>query len=1464
VPTHRSSKLGLRSQGWTVAPILAACAFAAAFAQRPGKTFADSRVEMSANPGLFLHQVSQLWSSTSDLGHVGSAQFVGYLFPMAPWFAFAHAIGIPMWITERLWMGALLALAAWGVVVLMGDLYDRRRGLAHVVAGVLFAANPYTATFGSRATVALLAYVAMPWLMVAAHRGLREPRGWRWPILFAFVLAAAGGGVNAAFLPWVIAAPALLVLYEWIVLERTWAGVRSFAWRTALCTVVASLWWLVPVSLHSRYGGNFLSFLEQPAAIWSTTSMSESLRLLGYWILYFATGYQPPAEPSVSVASPYLFNAAIIIATFAVPLIAILGLRWSRSWRYAPFFGLMVVLGVVAMSIGFPEGKPLERLLINSYYDVGSLQFIRTTYKAAPDVAIGLCCLAGAAAAALVSGARRGMLRVYGYRIPAWGLLPLLLIPVGYALPLFDGTAIDNRLTYEVPGYWKAAMANAGRTTAADKRIMVLPGQLFSWYRWGETVVSIAPTLTGRPVLVRQATLYADPRSSQLLTSVDDLVQQGRLVPGQLPELLRLMGVGRVLVPADGIPSQSGEPDPATAVRVLRADFPVKSASATFGRKRTYTPVAGRGGTPVSLPDIRSYPVDSGPGIVRVHPRTGATVLDGDAEGIGELAGVNGLDPSRALFYAGDLNPPELRDQVRSGATLVFTDSNRRRFVSGSRTTLNKSATLGPTDSIPASLPSYDLFPDRGTESQTVALYSGLNYLRTPLFEGTGLRPENRPYAAFDGRLDTAWLASVPDPRLRYIELGLKRPMPIVTMRVHAHADVLGGTSRLAVSVNGGPEKSYPLNFGWTNVPLAAADVRTLRLRVAGVVLGGGLGGLDEVQIPGLRVRETLRTPTLLANETRGMDLSHNPVDVVLQRSTADYPYRSGKDVEAAQEGRSVDQVDAERGMERDVTLPVARTFTLDGWGSASPSASDVAFDRVAGIPSDWQFRSSSRFEGWPIHRASSAFDGNPKTAWVGDYLKQQFAWLSVKAPHQFTLSSFQLKPLSDDFAFPTLLEVRGSNGFRAQVRVADDGTVVLPRSIRTSFLRLNILSLRGPFGPRLLRAVAISEVQIPGLNAPTPRRHGAFTTPCGELAVSAGGQRATAAVSGTIEQLDAGLPLKLKGCGSSATLSLAAGNNQISVRPGAFTRADHLRLASAAPAGTPAIAPAADVQDPGHGTDGTRTGVKLVAPNASWLVLGESYSRGWEAWCTLPNGHEQSLGRPLAIDGFANGWRAPPGCTRARFYFTPQSRATASYVVSAVGGGLMVLVLIAGVALRRRRVTVTLRRPFLRPAAAPAPIWPDPPAWGPAPADPIRAMQWPAALGVALAAGAVGGFVFAVRAGVVIAIVTFALLLFGITARRLLAAAALAIVAVTLAYVVSPAPNEGGFYFYYALHYITAHWIALAAICFLGTAACLMTWDVRTAAGQPPPGEGPQRGNAGLPRPLRGLRIRRRGAARS
>jgi len=233
---------------------LAAASFAVAFAQRPGKAVLDTRIELSTDPALFLHRVYAVWSSTGDLGHVQGGQFVGYLFPMAPWFAFADWIGMPVWVAQRIWLGALLALAAWGVVRLLDVLYSRRRGLAHLAAGGLYAANPYVAVWMARGSVALLAYAAVPWLLLAAHRGMVEPRQWRWPALIGLLLAASGAGVNAAVVVWILPAPVALALYEALVLHRGGSALWSFGWRAAFCAVLGSAWWAIPLLIQSLYG----------------------------------------------------------------------------------------------------------------------------------------------------------------------------------------------------------------------------------------------------------------------------------------------------------------------------------------------------------------------------------------------------------------------------------------------------------------------------------------------------------------------------------------------------------------------------------------------------------------------------------------------------------------------------------------------------------------------------------------------------------------------------------------------------------------------------------------------------------------------------------------------------------------------------------------------------------------------------------------------------------------------------------------------------------------------------------------------------------------------------------------------------------------------------------------------------------------------------------------------------------
>jgi hypothetical protein len=340
---------------------LALISYAVAFIQRPGQIFTDTRIELTVDPVRFLHSVASVWSNTEDFGHVQSGQFVGYLAPMAPWYAFAHAIGIPTWMAERIWLGTLLAVAAWGMVRLMEALLDRRPGVAHAVAALLFIANPYVVVAIGRATVVLLAYAALPWLLLFTYRGVRTPRSWRAPAAIGLTFALTGGGVNAALLFWIALPPIALVLYEVLVTgSASWRTAIGFAVRSVVCLIVSSLWWVVPVLLQTRYGADFLKFTEQPFVIFATPSVSESLRLLGYWLMYSGVG-PGPFLPVVSVAQLYLFNPWVIAASFLVPLFAFGGLLRTRRWAYAPFFMFVAVATLIIMSAGFPPGGPARR-----------------------------------------------------------------------------------------------------------------------------------------------------------------------------------------------------------------------------------------------------------------------------------------------------------------------------------------------------------------------------------------------------------------------------------------------------------------------------------------------------------------------------------------------------------------------------------------------------------------------------------------------------------------------------------------------------------------------------------------------------------------------------------------------------------------------------------------------------------------------------------------------------------------------------------------------------------------------------------------------------------------------------------------------------------------------------------------------------------------------------------------------
>ena len=133
--------------------------------------------------------------------------------------------------------------------------------------------------------------------------------------------------------------------------------------------------------------------------------------------------------------------------------------------------------------------------------------------------------------------------------------------------------------------------------------------------------------------------------------------------------------------------------------------------------------------------------------------------------------------------------------------------------------------------------------------------------------------------------------------------------------------------------------------------------------------------------------------------------------------------------------------------------------------------------------------------------------------------------------------------------------------------------------------------------------------------------------------------------------------------------------------------------------------------------------------PEPSFLVLGESYNRGWRAECD-----GRSLGSPHVIDGFANGWRVEPGRTPCRLTSAGRSE-----------GGL------ARLRDRRARLLALLGFLLIRRRRALAATAGDGDEWTPRPDD--APWRLPLARRARRRRGGRGrfGFAFALRAGVVI-----------------------------------------------------------------------------------------------------------------
>ena len=495
------------------------------------------------------------------------------------------------------------------------------------------------------------------------------------------------------------------------------------------------------------------------------------------------------------------------------------------------------------------------------------------------------------------------------------------------------------------------------------------------------------------------------------------------------------------------------------------------------------------------------------------------------------------------------------------------------------------------------------------------------------------------------------------------------------------------------------------------------------------------------------------------------------------------------------QAGLLRDQRDPEAQLARTFDLPAPRSFILLAHMRGRSDAPDNEFDALVGASGAVRATGSARFESAPAHRASSALDGDPKTAWIGAWVPGHRAWLGWRTREPRALRQLRLVPPRATLRRPTTVRVTVDGHATGALAVADDGAVALPSGLRGTDVRIDVLDARFPpgTGPRLRqrRAVAVAEV-VGGPRMHVPRS-GPLDAPC-ERAAALDGHPIALRPVGDIDRLDAGAPLSALSCGGP--LRLAAGEHELLGRKATLVL-DQLGLFSVVtPAPAAGLSPGR-VLSQGDADGGSRSDVRVDVDRPAWLVLGESYNRGWRATCD-----GRSLGAPQPLQGYANGWPVAAGCRAVSFRFGPDRLLLPFYLLSLVFS----LAFLALIALRRRDLRA---QAAAQAAPAAVPVEPEPAVWKPA----------HAALAGLVVFGVVG-FVFALRAGAVAGPAIALLLYLRLPTQRLVLAAcgALAVV-VPVLYIAFPGRDAGGYSSYYPTSHLGAHWVAVGAVVLLALA---------------------------------------------
>ncbi|MEV6277259.1 alpha-(1-_3)-arabinofuranosyltransferase [Nocardia sp. NPDC051832] len=1300
---------------WLAGTVVAA--FLLTFLQAPGSTVADTKYDLAQNPFGFLERAAHLWSSQAPMGQVQN-QAYGYFFPHGAFFSAGHALGLPAWVTQRIWWALLLLAGFWGIVRLCETLGIGSRG-SRVLAAAAFALSPRVLTTLGSISSETLPMMLAPWVLLApaalatATRGdsvrgtggpgyrKRKLGGARSPAGSALALALMGS-VNAvatvaAFLPallwWASARP-----------DRRWWRF-TLAWVPLL--VLAVFWWAVPLLLLGKVSPPFLDYIESSGVTTQWASLGEVLRGTDSWT--------PFVSPERIAGAVLVTQPAAVLATGLIAAAGMAGLA-LRTMPYRGRLTLILLVGLTGICAGYVgelSGPFAESVRV--FLDSGGAP-LRNVHKLEPLIRLPL-----------VLGLAHLLARIplpAAVPMPVWrnafahperdkrvAVAALLLTALALSTSLAWTGKLAPRGAYDqVPAYWQQTAEWLSRN-ASGTRALVVPGAPFGSQVWGLTRDEPLQALASTPWAIRDSVPLNPPGTIRAMDSVQRLIADGRPSAG-LATTLADQGIGVLVLRNDLDPESSRSTRPLLAHRAIEGS-PGLTKVAEFGSPIEASVIAdglvADGDLRPAYPAIEIYRVEVRPPGTATQVRSGTGAPNSFpgayTVGLGDVPTVQGgPEVLERLRRSGNTGVPSLlaADATRAGlpqGPVTVTDSPMDRETDFGKVDNHNSALRAPDDP----RRTHNLVPDypvpgadlvRGEWSGATITASSAASDATQL---GGAAPGSSTAAVVDGDPATSWISSGIDSAVgQWLRLDLDKPIKSAGLLTLTTSPAAIGAPVKWVEVrtdNGSvsariTEPGEPLSI---SLPVGRTTWITITAIRTENGTGGGQFGISELGLDDASVRET-------------------PLPVDIRHRTVLPPLAAGTQVQAwdlGQEfpGRSAcfdspDRVRCSKALALAAEEPgtFERTLQVPEPMSVTP---DLTVRTRQGPALEALLTDHDR----PIARgqadvgelrgaAFAATDGDIRTSWTApEDAIRDFAGpkptFTIELPEPALVDGLNLTPsLGGLPAEPLSVAVNLGDG--PQVRELDPDAEPgvasrislhphLTDKIEVSIQSWKPVLDKTALGFAITQPPGLAEVEVLGPDYPAPApADRPVTIPCAlGPTINIDGQLVRTTVTATAAELLSGAPVPAQVCtedGSSGELPLSIGRADVSVGPTDLFSVDRLRL---------------------H-----RTGFEATprATQDRLLVLPLSTNVGWKA--TTASGRQLT---PIVVNGWQQGWILPPDAGEITVSF-PDDR----WYRLGIFGGLLLLIPLALLAIpRRRRLSAILGirpRPAPDAAAEPSP----------------------------------------------------------------------------------------------------------------------------------------------------------------